>query len=166
LASCSGDHGTQVQVLVNGCCGEVFAVNIDTADPQVKVKMLCDSRREQQCLMARRPPHFQCWRHTSDKAPQAWSQRFLCNCSATLSFPATRSHKDLAKDAAPHFRKAKKFYDVLATEMVGHGHICDIFSCALDNVSDTVQANERWDAVLASPLSYILIFSSICSDRN
>lgn len=83
-----------------------------------------------------------------------------------LSFPATRSHKDLAKDAAPHFRKAKKFYDVLATEMVGHGHICDIFSCALDNVSDTVQANERWDAMLASPLSYILNFSSICSDRN
>jgi len=45
------------------------------------------------------------------------------------------SHKDLAKDAAPHFRKAKKYYDALATEMVSHGHICDIFSCALDNVS-------------------------------
>lgn len=44
-----------------------------------------------------------------------------------------RSHKDLAKDAAPHFRKAKKYYDALATEMVSHGHICDIFSCALDN---------------------------------
>ncbi|WIA18955.1 hypothetical protein OEZ85_003624 [Tetradesmus obliquus] len=44
-----------------------------------------------------------------------------------------RSHKDLAKDAAPHFRKAKKFYDGLAAEMVGHGHICDVFSCALDN---------------------------------
>lgn len=45
------------------------------------------------------------------------------------------SHKDLAKDAAPHFRKAKKFYDGLAGEMVQHGNICDIFSCALDNVS-------------------------------
>jgi hypothetical protein len=45
------------------------------------------------------------------------------------------SHKDLAKDAAPHFRKAKKFYDGLAAEMVAHGHICDVFSCALDNVS-------------------------------
>jgi hypothetical protein len=45
------------------------------------------------------------------------------------------SHKDLAKDAAPHFRKAKKFYDGLTAEMVQHGNICDIFSCALDNVS-------------------------------
>eukprot|EP00879_Flechtneria_rotunda_P000388 GHRR01000481.1.p1 GENE.GHRR01000481.1~~GHRR01000481.1.p1 ORF type:complete len:762 (+),score=240.68 GHRR01000481.1:2399-4684(+) len=44
-----------------------------------------------------------------------------------------RSHKDLAKDAASHFRKAKKYYDGLAAEMVAHGHICDIFSCALDN---------------------------------
>lgn len=45
-----------------------------------------------------------------------------------------RSHKDLAKDAVPHFRKAKKYYDALAAEMVAHGHICDAFSCALDNV--------------------------------
>eukprot|EP00775_Hariotina_reticulata_P005919 gene5919-6159_t len=44
-----------------------------------------------------------------------------------------RSHKDLAKDAAPHFRKAKKYYSGLAAEMVTHGHICDVFSCALDN---------------------------------
>eukprot|EP00878_Enallax_costatus_P011529 GHUV01012035.1.p1 GENE.GHUV01012035.1~~GHUV01012035.1.p1 ORF type:complete len:713 (+),score=230.46 GHUV01012035.1:401-2539(+) len=44
-----------------------------------------------------------------------------------------RSHKDLAKDAAPHFRKAKKYYDALAAEMVSHGHICDIFCAALDN---------------------------------
>jgi hypothetical protein len=49
------------------------------------------------------------------------------------------SHKDLAKDAAPHFRKAKKFYDGLAAEMVAHGHICDVFSCALDNVSGLQQ---------------------------
>lgn len=45
-----------------------------------------------------------------------------------------RSHKDLAKDATPHFRKAKKYYDGLAAEMVSHGHICDIFCAALDNV--------------------------------
>jgi len=43
-----------------------------------------------------------------------------------------RSHKDLAKDGAPHFRKAKKFYDGLGLELVTHGHIMDIFSCALD----------------------------------
>lgn len=45
-----------------------------------------------------------------------------------------RSHKDLAKDAAPHFRKAKKFYDGLAAEFVQHGHALDIFACALDQV--------------------------------
>jgi hypothetical protein len=56
----------------------------------------------------------------------------------------THSHKDLAKDAAPHFRKAKKYYDSLAAEMVQHGHICDIFSCALDNVSgDWVQQQQQ-----------------------
>jgi protein transport protein SEC23 len=45
-----------------------------------------------------------------------------------------RSHKDLAKDGAPHFRKAKKYYDGLAQELVAHGHIMDIFACALDQV--------------------------------
>jgi protein transport protein SEC23 len=56
-----------------------------------------------------------------------------------------RSHKDLAKDGAPHFRKAKKYYDGLALELVTHGHIMDIFSCALDQVSglgaDVVDGN-------------------------
>lgn len=63
------------------------------------------------------------------------ADRVLSWCPAV---PPCCSHKDLAKDAAPHFRKAKKFYDALATEMVSHGHICDIFSCALDNVSRLV----------------------------
>lgn len=40
----------------------------------------------------------------------------------------------MAKDSAPYFRKAKKFYDGLAHEMVTHGHIMDIFVCALDQV--------------------------------
>lgn len=57
--------------------------------------------------------------------------------------PSPHSHKDLAKDAAPHFRKAKKYYDGLAAEMVQHGHICDIFSCALDNVRDWVQEKQQ-----------------------
>jgi hypothetical protein len=64
---------------------------------------------------------------------------FGCNTASLLTtslLPTVAcSHKDLAKDAAPHFRKAKKFYDGLAAEMVQHGNICDIFSCALDNVS-------------------------------
>eukprot|EP00967_Tisochrysis_lutea_P157602 scaffold320197_cov21-Tisochrysis_lutea.AAC.1 len=45
-----------------------------------------------------------------------------------------RSHKDLAKDAVPHFAKAKKFYNSVAAELVAHGHTLDMFTCALDQV--------------------------------
>ncbi|KAF5842832.1 COP-II coat subunit [Dunaliella salina] len=45
-----------------------------------------------------------------------------------------RSHKDLAKDAVPHFAKAKKFYGNVAAELVAHGHTLDMFTCALDQV--------------------------------
>lgn len=55
-------------------------------------------------------------------------------CLHPQSPPTPRSHKDLAKDGAPYFRKAKKFYDGLAQELVQHGHIMDIFVCALDQV--------------------------------
>ncbi|KAG2499921.1 hypothetical protein HYH03_002208 [Edaphochlamys debaryana] len=57
-----------------------------------------------------------------------------------------RSHKDLAKDGAPHYRKAKKFYDGLAQELVAHGHALDIFACALDQVG----VAEMKDVVLCS----------------
>ncbi len=36
------------------------------------------------------------------------------------------------QDSAPHYRKAKKFYDALATELVNAGHSLDVFVCALD----------------------------------
>eukprot|EP00201_Polytomella_parva_P012344 CAMPEP_0175072354 /NCGR_PEP_ID=MMETSP0052_2-20121109/19855_1 /TAXON_ID=51329 ORGANISM="Polytomella parva, Strain SAG 63-3" /NCGR_SAMPLE_ID=MMETSP0052_2 /ASSEMBLY_ACC=CAM_ASM_000194 /LENGTH=701 /DNA_ID=CAMNT_0016339833 /DNA_START=323 /DNA_END=2424 /DNA_ORIENTATION=+ len=45
-----------------------------------------------------------------------------------------RSHKDLAKDGAVHFRKAKKFYDTLAVEFINHGHALDVLACSLDQV--------------------------------
>lgn len=45
-----------------------------------------------------------------------------------------RSHKDLAKDAAPHFQKAVKFYDGLAKQLVSQGHVLDLFASALDQV--------------------------------
>ena len=44
--------------------------------------------------------------------------------------------QDLAKDTAPHFRKAKKFYETVATELVAHGHACDLFNCSLDQVKE------------------------------
>lgn len=43
--------------------------------------------------------------------------------------------QDIAKDAAPHMRKAKKFYDSIAAELVHHGHAMDMFACALDQVN-------------------------------
>lgn len=46
------------------------------------------------------------------------------------SFPL----QDVAKDAAPYMRKAKKFYDGIATELVAHGHAFDLFACSLDQV--------------------------------
>lgn len=45
-----------------------------------------------------------------------------------------RSHKDLAKDAAPHYRRAHKYYDVIAAQLVAQGHSLDVYACALDQV--------------------------------
>ncbi|KAL2567438.1 hypothetical protein AAZV13_18G003500 [Glycine max] len=53
--------------------------------------------------------------------------------SKDLSDPV-RSHKDLDKDAAPFFKKAVKFYEGLAKQLVGQGHVLDIFASALDQV--------------------------------
>ncbi|CAN6447531.1 unnamed protein product [Victoria cruziana] len=53
--------------------------------------------------------------------------------SKDLSEPV-RSHKDLDKDAAPHFHKAVKFYDNFAKQLVNQGHVLDLFACALDQV--------------------------------
>ncbi|KAI3890163.1 hypothetical protein MKW92_037134 [Papaver armeniacum] len=53
--------------------------------------------------------------------------------SKELSEPV-RSHKDLDKDAAPHFRKAVKFYENLAKQLVTQGHVLDLYASALDQV--------------------------------
>lgn len=65
-------------------------------------------------------------RHT----PHPWS----CPTLPTLLLSAALLPQDLAKDSAPHFRKAKKFYDGVAGELVAHGHALDMFVCALDQV--------------------------------
>ena len=51
-----------------------------------------------------------------------------------------RSHKDLVKDAAPHYKKARKFYDSLAAQLVQQGHALDVFACSLDQVSCSLQS--------------------------
>ncbi|KAK4765552.1 hypothetical protein SAY86_026642 [Trapa natans] len=53
--------------------------------------------------------------------------------SKDLSDPV-RSHKDLDKDAAPFFKKAVKFYEGLAKQLVNQGHVLDLFASALDQV--------------------------------
>lgn len=53
--------------------------------------------------------------------------------SKDLSDPV-RSHKDLDKDAAPYFKKAVKFYDNIAKQLVSQGHVLDLFASALDQV--------------------------------
>ncbi|KAL5781964.1 hypothetical protein ACOSP7_006993 [Xanthoceras sorbifolium] len=53
--------------------------------------------------------------------------------SKDLSDPV-RSHKDLDKDAAPFFKKAVKFYENLAKQLVSQGHVLDLFASALDQV--------------------------------
>ncbi|KAK8548363.1 hypothetical protein V6N12_061277 [Hibiscus sabdariffa] len=53
--------------------------------------------------------------------------------SKDLSEPV-RSHKDLDKDAAPYFRKAVRFYDSLAKQLVSQGYVLDLFASALDQV--------------------------------
>jgi len=45
---------------------------------------------------------------------------------------AMRSHKDLEKDSAPHFRKACKYYESVAAQLVSQNHTLDVFACALD----------------------------------
>ncbi|KAL0798723.1 hypothetical protein Bca101_053898 [Brassica carinata] len=53
--------------------------------------------------------------------------------SKDLSEPV-RSHKDLDKDAAPYYKKAVKFYDGIAKQLVAQGHVLDLFASALDQV--------------------------------
>lgn len=59
---------------------------------------------------------------------------YLQIVSKDLSDPV-RSHKDLDKDAAPFFKKAVKFYESLAKQLVSQGHVLDLFASALDQVS-------------------------------
>ncbi|RWW68174.1 hypothetical protein BHE74_00024311 [Ensete ventricosum] len=61
-----------------------------------------------------------------------------------------RSHKDLDKDAAPHFHKAVKFYDNLAKQLVNQGHVLDLFASALDQVSVAVGCPSRTFIIIQS----------------
>ncbi|CAI5968804.1 unnamed protein product [Closterium sp. NIES-64] len=75
--------------------------------------------------------------------------------SRELSEPI-RSHKDLDKDAAPHYSKAVKFYEGLAKQLVAQGHVLDLFASALDQVgiAEMKVAVERTGGLVALSESY------------
>ncbi|URD73397.1 protein transport protein SEC23 [Musa troglodytarum] len=65
------------------------------------------------------------------------AEYMLQNCIPIVSkdfSESVRSHKDLDKDAVPHFHKAVKFYDNLAKQLVNQGHVLDLFASAVDQV--------------------------------
>lgn len=45
-----------------------------------------------------------------------------------------RSHTDLQKNNAPHFKAACKFYEGLAEKAMGNCHVVDILACSLDQI--------------------------------
>jgi protein transport protein SEC23 len=45
-----------------------------------------------------------------------------------------RSHHDIVKNRAIHYKKACKYYERLATELVASEHTVDIYACALDQM--------------------------------
>eukprot|EP01023_Acetabularia_acetabulum_P064273 TRINITY_DN8262_c0_g1_i4.p1 TRINITY_DN8262_c0_g1~~TRINITY_DN8262_c0_g1_i4.p1 ORF type:complete len:470 (+),score=73.99 TRINITY_DN8262_c0_g1_i4:292-1701(+) len=47
---------------------------------------------------------------------------------------AIRSHQDLFKEEAKHWRKSLKFYDGLAQQFSSNGQVFSIFACSLDQV--------------------------------
>ena len=54
-------------------------------------------------------------------------------CAKELVEPV-RSHKDLAKDAAPLHKKARAYYEQLGATLVSAGHCLDVFASALEQV--------------------------------
>ncbi len=42
--------------------------------------------------------------------------------------------QDLVKETASHYKKARKFFDTLAAQLVRQGHTLDVFACSLDQV--------------------------------
>jgi protein transport protein SEC23 len=73
--------------------------------------------------------------------------------SKDLSDPV-RSHKDLDKDAAPYFKKAVKFYESIANQLVSQGHVLDLFASALDQVC----VGQLLNSVVSPRILWFIIF--------
>jgi hypothetical protein len=46
--------------------------------------------------------------------------------------------QDLAKDRAPHYKKARRFFDGVAAQLTQQQHSLDVFACALDQARRSV----------------------------
>ena len=54
-----------------------------------------------------------------------------------------RSHTDLQKGTAPHFKSAVKHYTSLAERAVANSHVIDVFACSLDQVGGGIGGEGR-----------------------
>ncbi|KAF9666028.1 hypothetical protein SADUNF_Sadunf16G0186300 [Salix dunnii] len=132
LGACLPGTGARIVALVGGPCTEGPGTGL-------KLKPLMDSILDQHLVVAiltilhidfvthGRTIHVPC-----DILKYIDQMPFQI-ISKDLSDPV-RSHKDLDKDAAPYFKKAVKFYDSLAKQLVSQGHVLDLFASALDQV--------------------------------
>ena len=66
-----------------------------------------------------------------------------------------RGSQDLAKDRAPHYKKARRFFDGVAAQLVQQQHSLDVFACALDQASQS-----PYCSALASIGAYVKVRAS------
>jgi hypothetical protein len=83
--------------------------------------------------------------------------------SKDLSEPL-RSHKDLDKDAAPFYKKAEKFYDALANQLVNQGHVLDLFASALDQVFTFPECYLHVKEKIWCKIFPLINFLAVCSN--
>lgn len=126
----AGSGAGRLLLLVGGACTEGSGKVVD--------KDLSEPIRCVRCWRCATPtprPRFASLRaHPRRAAVLACPHAALFSSHPHPQQRSNSSHKDLAKDAAPYYRKAKKFYDGIAAQLVAQGHSMDLFACSLDQV--------------------------------
>ena len=64
--------------------------------------------------------------------------------------------QDLAKDRAPHYKKARRFFDGVASQLVQQQHSLDVFACALDQVCIFTLDNSALTSSPSHPLILVI----------
>lgn len=60
-----------------------------------------------------------------------WASGVICSCRLELELLCC-CVQDLAKDRAPHYKRARRFFDGVAAQLVQQQQSLDVFACALD----------------------------------